>query len=685
MTKTTKKISYFETAVSFDTETSSFYYNGKKAASMYVWAMAFETDVVYGRDWESFVETLSQLSTELELDDYKRLIIYVHNLAYEFQFMRKWFKWKEVFAIDERRPVLALTENGIEFRCSLIESGLKLENLAKEAITRHEIKKMVGDLDYKKIRLSNTPITQKEWGYIVNDVLVVSTYIRERIEDLGSITSIEKTKTGYVRSYCRKNCLGGKNWYKYRGLISRLTITPEEYAMLKEAFSGGFTHANANYVNQLLDDVTSFDFSSSYPAVMLLEEFPMSKGKVVDVTDINQLEWHLRNSCCLLTVSLKGLKSKTKYENYLSASKCTKIAKPKINNGRVVEAEEIETTITNIDFEIVRRMYSWDSICIIKMIAYKKARLPKPLAEAILKLYVDKTKLKGDETKLLQYALSKSMLNACYGMMVTDIVREDVTYTTDWKDPYDGMTIEQKLQTIKHNMETDISKYNISKKRFLFYPWGVWVTAYARRNLFTGILNCKEDYIYSDTDSIKIFNADKHFEYINRYNQRMEEKRKAACKYYGWDENALSPEVTEGKDKGKKKPLGDWDYDGHYTHFKTLGAKRYFVTNDKNEYKLTMAGVDKKQAACYIISKGGNNLEKTFSLFSNDLTIPSENSGKNTHSYIDEPVDGVMTDYLGNKQEFHEKTCVHLEGAEYHLSMADAFMAYLEEIQTREF
>ena len=99
------------------------------------------------------------------------------------------------------------------------------------------------------------------------------------------------------------------------------------------------------------------------------------------------------------------------------------------------------------------------------------------------------------------------MLNSCYGMAVTDIVRPEIIYTDDWQDP------------LLPNLEKSIEDYNKSRSRFLFYPWGVWVTAYARRNLFTGICEFGSDYIYSDTDSIKVINISAHMDYINSYNK----------------------------------------------------------------------------------------------------------------------------------------------------------------------
>ena len=133
--------------------------------------------------------------------------------------------------------------------------------------------------------------------------------------------------------------------------------------------------------------------------------------------------------------------------------------------------------------------------------------LPKPIIESLLNLYIDKTQLKGVENKEVEYLLSKGMLNSVYGMTVTDIVRDEHNYNN-----IDGW-FEETGDTLKQ-----IDKYNKSKNRFLYYAWGVWITAYARFNLWTGILAMGTDYVYSDTDSIKLLNYNDHIEYINKYN-----------------------------------------------------------------------------------------------------------------------------------------------------------------------
>lgn len=248
-----KDVQYYDAQCSFDIETSSFRSTGndEKVAVMYEWTLGLYGAVIIGRTWEDFVKVLTTIADTLRTNKRTRLIIYVHNLAYEFQFMRKWFGWDKVFAVDTRRPVYAITTTGIEFRCSYILSGYSLAKIGKDLQT-FQIRKLTGSLDYKKIRHSETPLTDEEKAYCVNDVKVVMAYIAERIEQDGGLIHIPLTKTGYVRNYCRNACFyepgvprnQSFKRVRYMELMKRLTLTADEYKQLKRAFQGGFTHAN---------------------------------------------------------------------------------------------------------------------------------------------------------------------------------------------------------------------------------------------------------------------------------------------------------------------------------------------------------------------------------------------------------------------------------------------------------
>lgn len=675
--KRKKKVQLYNIPCSFDIETTSFYYNGEKCAIMYEWTFGINGNVIIGRTWEELEKLLKTIANHLGLNVNKRLVIYVHNLSFEFQFIRKRLLWEKVFSVDTRKPVYAITLSGLEFRCSYMLSGYSLAKLGDE-LTRYKVTKMSGDLDYSLLRHAETPLTNAELKYCENDVRVVMSYIQECVENEGDISKIPLTKTGYVRTYCRNACLyDGSNHrnntgkYKaYRELMNVLTLEPEEYKQLKRAFQGGFTHANAYYTGNILEKVASYDFTSSYPYVMISEKFPMSKGRLVNgngrLHSEDEFYYYLRRYCCLFDVRFYGIMAKVTHENPISYSRCYNVQNAVSNNGRIVQADLIGTTLTECDFKVIRYFYKWDKMEIANFRVYDRGYLPTDFVKAILKLYSDKTTLKGVEGKEVEYLLSKGMLNACYGMIVTDICRDENIYTK-----FDEWEIE------KPDIEKAIENYNKNKKRFLFYPWGVWVTAYARQNLFTGIVEFESDYIYSDTDSVKVLNYQNHQQYIDDYNRQCEAKLKAACQYHKIPFSLMQPETI----KGEKKLLGIWDFEGVYSRFKTLGAKRYMTEKD-DKISFTVSGVNKAYAIPYLINTYGK--DGIFQAFDNMLWIPPQYTGKNTHTYIDEERKGILVDYTGVPLEFNELSGTHLEEADYSLSMTETYLNYIKGVRTIE-
>lgn len=668
----------YEVPASFDIETTSFYTDSYKSAIMYEWTFGINGNVIIGRTWEEFETMMAQIVEHLNLADDLRLIIYVHNLSFEFQFMRKHFEWLKIFAIDTRKPIYAITTSGLEFRCSYLLSGYGLAKLGDE-LQKYPVKKMTGDLDYSLMRHSKTVMTEAELKYCENDVRVVMAYIKERIEIDGSITKIPYTKTGYVRNYCRNACLyTGTNhrrnvgkYASYHNLMQALTLEPDEYTQLKRAFQGGFTHANALYSEQELQDIASYDFTSSYPYVMVSEMFPMSKGRLVNgngqLHSKDEFFSMLKHYCCVFDVKLYGVMTKVVHENPLSYSRCYGVKNEVLNNGRIVCCDELGTTWTEQDYFINQYFYSWEKMEIANFRIYEKGYLPTDFVKSILKLYSDKTTLKGVKGKEVEYLAGKGMLNATYGMAVTDIARDENVYTEN------GIWETQPCDVLK-----SIDDYNNSKKRFLFYPWGVWVTAYARRNLFTGIIEIGNDYVYSDTDSIKLKNHEAHRDYFENYNKQCYLKLQRACEYHKIPFESVEPSTI----KGVKKLLGVWDFEGVYKRFKTLGAKRYMVEEADGEISMTVSGVNKAVAIPYLLDRYGK--EGIFEAFSDDLYIPPDYSGKNTHTYIDDVVKGIMTDYNGVMLEFEELSGVHLEKADYSLSMAIAYLDYIRGVRVIE-
>ena len=525
--KNNRKIAYYQIPCSLDIETSSFVKNGEKKATMYIGAIDINHVIYFFRSWNELIEVMDALYEFFRLSDNKRLLIYVHNLSYEFQFMRKWFAWDKVFALSEREVVYAIT-NGFEFRCSYKLSGYSLSNLAK--IRKLPIKKLDEDYDYKLLRTSESELKEDVYKYLTNDVEIIIYYIEQLLKEEKEISLIPLTKTQYVRRYTRNQC----NSFKYKKLIKNLEIDVEEYSYLKKAFAGGFTHANILNSNKVFENVSSYDFTSSYPAVMISEKFPMSSSEKIDNPSDEIVEESVKNYCCIIELKLYNVESKFIADNPLSLSKCNIVGKKEIDNGRIMSADYIETVITEQDLFTIKEFYKIEKIEYVKIYRYIKNYLPTEFIKAILDLYKIKTELKGVEDRETEYLNSKEMLNSEYGMTVTDILRDTIEYKNDeW-----GIG--------EMDIEEQIDKYNNKYDRFMFYPWGVWVTAYARRNLFSAILELKGDYIYSDTDSVKFINREEHLKYFNQYNFTLEKKLIRAMSYHKLDMELVKPK-TIGK------------------------------------------------------------------------------------------------------------------------------------------
>lgn len=706
-----KKITkYINLPCSFDIETSSFEINGEKAACMYIWQFGINGYSCYGRTWEEFKTAMNKVREHFDLSSSRLLPVYVHNLSFEFQWLRSHVNFINVFAREKRSPMKAVTDDGFEYRCSYVLSGCSLEQTCKD-LQKYKISKKVGDLDYDQLRTPVTPLTDKEIGYCVYDVYCVMNYIKEEMEHYeNDITKIPMTKTGKVRLRLKKVCFG-TNAKKYRQIMKGMKINGvEEYDMLKRAFQGGFTHASWLNCNITHINVYSNDFTSSYPTVLCAEpEFPIGTGEKIKIIDEHDLNERCKTHAIVFNIHFKGLRPKFKYEHYLSGSKCwfyninntgvylmecnekeiKKYMNVEWNNGKIIRADELYTTITNIDWQIIRSTYEWDSVDFGKGYQYIKGYLPTEIVKTILELYEKKTTLKDIEEFASEYLLVKSDINSVYGDECMDIVSDEIVYMTD------------KWDVDKSDPESQIESYNNDKNRYKFYPWGVFCTALARRNLWSGIIELCEDYLYCDTDSLKYTNYEKHKEYFDNYNKWITMKLEEACDHHGLDKTIVCPKTIKGKikplgvwdDESVKLPESEWyeDEDGNVIkaiyarRFKTLGAKRYLVEtwkDDRWEVKCTIAGVNKKKTSHWF----NEDYEHAFDKFDNFMTVPEEYSGRLISTYIDfeDMIEADVTDYLGNVWHMNKSTGINLSKSDYNLTLSPLYSELLNSREVEE-
>ena len=443
----------------------------EKIAWMYTWQISIDDVLFFGRTWDEFIKFKNELVNKFHLSNNQYLIIYVRNLEFEFQFIKHYFEWENIFASKPHAVIYARSVDGFEFRCSYFLSGCSLETTGKN-LTKYKATKQVGKLDYNLIRNSKTTLTQDEIDYCLYDVIVDSNFIRESMEDEPheSLLKIPLTKTGYVRRYVKKYVMTSQQHKLYLKKTHEFTMSMDKYEQLKRAFMGGFTHSNALNTGLIFHDVHSQDFTSSYPACLLLEKYPMGKGRRVKPKSYADFLDYLKTYCCIFDIEFYGIKKRDDvYENIISSSKCWNMENEIENNGRIVSADKLTITLTDVDFECIRQFYTFTNVKIANMWIYRRGYLPKELLECVLHFYKEKTKLKDVEGKEKEYLILKGMLNSIFGMMVTDPIKPTIELINDvWNVNF-------------NDIEKALEKYNTKYDRFLVYEWGLYTTAFARR------------------------------------------------------------------------------------------------------------------------------------------------------------------------------------------------------------
>lgn len=211
----------------------------------------------------------------------------------------------------------------------------------------------------------------------------------------------------------------------------------------------GYTHANWIKANEIIKDVASFDFTSSYPYVMVSEKYPMSEFKKIYF--IKEYEQLLDDFCYLVNVKFTNIRCKY-FNNFISESKCTRLKKAKYDNGRVIGAEELEIIVTDVDLKLIFETYNFETYEFLEVYWSKKDYLPKQYIEFILDKYVKKTEYKGVEDKETEYMMEKNKFNSLYGMTVTNNIRDEVVFDNVLGWTEENLTdsqIEEKLEKEK--------------------------------------------------------------------------------------------------------------------------------------------------------------------------------------------------------------------------------------------
>lgn len=569
--------------VQFDYDNPEPYKECEKHSLVYFWSFAINENIYIGRELYDFLDLIRDLHNNCPF--YK--IIYIHNLSYDFNFLLNIFKFDSVFARKSRHPLVAdVNKFRLTFRCSYLLTNLSLENWGDAY--KLSIKKKVGHLDYSKIRTPLTPMTEEEIEYGVYDVMTMVAGLQYYKNQYEHIYNIPLTHTGKMRREC-ESIMSNEIYYNKK-ITDLMPADLDEYEEQCDAFIGGTVLCNWLYKDRKIKNLEAWDIASSYPFVLVTGLYPMSKFYIAR----DNYEQYMYNKNYLYIVKFKAKNVESNFNcHFLSKSKANSTLKAEADNGRLIRAEEIIYTLTSIDYELFLKCYTSESIEIISFKWCKAGYLNNSFRKFILKLYADKTTLKGVDEMYNIYMNKKEYINSAYGDFVTKIFADDIIFDlekslvdeTPWsKDELDEEKYQKKLSTVKKKQY----------KNYKAFVHGIFVTANARKRLWDAITyqDMDEHMVYTDTDSIKAH--DYKGDFFEKENKRVLELNQKVANDLG-----VSIELFQPKDKyGNPHPLGVWEHEDTYEEFKSLGCKQY-IYKTKDGLHLTCAGVSKLAVKCF--------------------------------------------------------------------------------------
>ena len=629
-----KSIKYLDIVSAFDIETTSL--PDIKHAFMYMWQWSFynlsscEWVTVFGRTWEEWRECMETVIGVIP--DGHAIVVLDHNLSFEFQFLREYidFSIDDVFATESRAVVKCRAYGKLEYRCTMRHSNTGLSVYTKQWNVEH-VKLSGDDFGYDKIRYPWTELSHDEILYGLHDVIgLIEAYCAEMKYWKDDLYTVPLTSTGYVRRIC-KNAWSTLNYLERRAWMPKMEIID----LLEEAFRGGDTHANRLYATPdhceaIITHVQSWDRASSYPDVLINCMYPLgdwyrlqSKKQDWIKREIVEKYVYEYNKAVLSRVHMRNVRLKNRYwaVPYIPKAKLGYYENIVTDNGRIISADVLSMTITDVDWRIISAEYDFDAVYFSDTYYCRYRYLPDAFRDVVREFFRRKTLLKGSpegSLEEIEYHLQKQLLNALYGMAAQHVIKESVYYIADTGDYMNEIDYNIALRTKefedaykesgkeisandRKKFHKEMEKYRkerrqelldkTNKSAFLPYSIGVWCTAWARYELHRILWEVDKqggENIYVDTDSNK-FSGNVDLTELNK----------------SYMERALKNNAYADDKNGIRHYMGVYEYE-YSGEFATMGAKKYVVKKDgEDKLRITIAGVNKQKGAKELEKNGG--------------------------------------------------------------------------------
>lgn len=521
----------------------------------------------------------------------RRFVFYIHNLGHEHyhmtQILASRYGEPEILLTKPTKPLIIKFRNGIELRDSFKLFQKSLAGATKGC--KHP--KLKGDLDYSKCFTPDTPLTQHEFDYIVNDVQGLYEAIeRLKHERHYNQATIPYTNTGMVIEMVNRKCDGDGPTHT---AMEELILDRHQLDLAYRCTAGGDTHGCRWRAGRTFYNCNSYDLKSAHPSQQILRPFPAGRPITLGEASEEDLQNLIDNDHGWYgLVYIEGVTIKDECPDpTISVSKCADIMNTvAVDNGRLLNADAALVYMDSNDYQRFTEAYNYEYMEGQDIVAFSLRYLPDAFRNAILEFFRIKEFAADGPDRIF----AKICVNTIFGACDQRVIRDEFSVDLE--------TMETEQTSWAENLKaaSDAEIYEKQAKKFPFL-WGLWTASMSRLALFRLVKTVGwERAIYWDTDSCK-YEGDKVVGVDTIYNKEVR------------DQCELRGAVVINR-KGKTVYIGSAEdehltVDYGYESFRFLHAKCYAAESwDGEKYVLesTIAGVGKAEGVAALEGDIGN-------------------------------------------------------------------------------
>lgn len=467
-----------------------------------------------------------------------------------------------------------------------------------------------------KYDVNNFPFSATQRDTAVNDGLTM-------IRKLGPAT-----QTAYRKRWQKyKDC-----WKDYcRNFGNPKTV--DDYKLFQESAGGGVITCGEAYVNKIVKNVGSMDYTSSYPSTASDFLFPVMDNKNVwygnispdwfnnYVTVLRGIADEMRTGEMIINAPTiqdryKGflshgfvaevIFSDIRYHNFgrdnngvrywlptLSYKRNeTNIDESRTMRGKVIDEKVYRVTVNHFSLLNILCMYDIKCITLVKGFSFPMRKIPPVIYDRMESGIQNKNHAKDVKKRFEKGLLTPEQLaeetGLTYLKTASDLIDEVKHYYAQSKVPLNAMYGANYRKLLRDKREIlDDGEYSLVDGEYdpesnLSYPCGVFIACYGQFKIIHAMLwaiKRKLPIIYVHTDSLKIQGLTA--ELVDEYNTLLQYK--------------------DGKSFVKYGGIGKMDFEGVHDECVCMGNMRIVFRNDEpdkdgNHFEITMSGLNEKKA-----------------------------------------------------------------------------------------